>query len=240
MQLPRAVREAYVRAERCLAAGRFAEASGLIAALLAHDPDPDLGRLRDLLETIVEEAAEPGAQVSLATLLLDPAGEEADPERALALLLEAADAIEGRDEPDPGLAGVAHGLIADCYLRGVGAGADPAAAFQHYRRAAELGNGRAAFAAGLACESGLLDQAVDRAEAKRYYRMAADAGDVRAMTALALLYLADGDAPDEVTIVDLLEEASAKGDSRAAETLSRLGDEVVLRPAGDESDSEPE
>ncbi len=227
MRPDQALRRAHELAEFCIATGQWAEASKLIATQLSQDANPDHEGLREMLETIVEVADDLAAEINLAMLLLDPAAGEVDPGHAFGLLQEAADKIEDPDRVgvDPGLVGIVHGLIADCYIEGDGVREDPSAALHHYLRAAELGNAKAAFAAALAFDTGVLDQPVDKVEAMHFYRIAAAADEPRAMTNLALIYLAEQEAPDEVAITGLLERARELGDERAAVILAELEDD---------------
>ncbi|WP_158043594.1 tetratricopeptide repeat protein [Skermanella pratensis] len=217
----------YEAAEDCVAAGRYTNAAKLLASLLVQDPEPDHERIAAVLDALIEISAEPSALINRAAMLLDPVMGETDPERALALLQDAADQTDDPEHPEHTLSGLAHGMIGDCYIRGAGVSADPDAGFGHYLLAAEYGNAKAAFNVGLAYDQGMLGQAVDRDAAKRFYRIAADGGEAAAMTRLAVLYMTDQDPPDEVTIVDLLEAAVERGDEDAAEILQNLQDDVL-------------
>jgi len=218
----------YEAAEDCVAVGRHGNAAKLLAGLLVQDPEPDHARIAAVLDAIIELSSEPTALINRAAMLLDPTMEEEfDPERALALLQDAADQTDDPDHPDHALTGLAHGMIADCYIRGAGVSADPDIGFSHYLIAAEFGNAKAAFNVGLAYDQGVLGQAVDRDAAKRFYKIAADGGEAAAMTRLAVLYMTDQDPPDEVTVVDLLEAAAGLGDQDAEEILQNLQDDVL-------------
>ncbi|EWY39226.1 hypothetical protein N825_07815 [Skermanella stibiiresistens SB22] len=217
----------YEAAEDSVAVGRHANAAKLLASLLAQDPDPDVERIAAVLDAIIDMSAEPTAMINRATMLLDPAMGETDPDRALALLQEAADQTDDPEHPEHALTALAHGMIGDCLIQGAGVSSDPDAGFGHYLLAAEYGNAKAAFNVGLAYDQGMLGQAVDRDAAKRFYKIAAEGGETPAMTRLAVLYMTDQDPPDEVTIVDLLEAAAERGDQDAAEILQNLEDDVT-------------
>ena len=217
----------YEAAEDCVAAGRYTNAAKLLASLLVQDPEPDHARIAAVLDALIEMSPEPSALINRAAMLLDPEMGDPDPERALALLQDAADQTEDPQHPEHALTALAHGMIADCYIQGAGVSADPDVGFSHYLLAAEYGNAKAAFNVGLAYDQGMFGQAVDRDEAKRFYRMAADGGEASAMTRLAVLYMTDQDPPDEVTIVDLLEAAVEQGDEDAEEILQNLQDDIL-------------
>lgn len=230
------IRRAYDLAEGHIATGRYDEASRVIAALLSPDANPNPHHLRLLLEEIVAITFEPTAHINLAIMLLTADSGEHDAERAFELLSEAVDGVEpdGEGGEADRLAGVAHETLADLYLRGDVAPADPETAFRHYLAAAELGRGQAAHNVAVAFEQGLFDQPVDRDSAKRYLNIAADAGVAAAMTSLALMHLDDLDAPDEVRVMDLLEQARDLGDERAAEVLEQLREDTGLTVPEDE------
>jgi TPR repeat protein len=226
-----AIQKAYDLAEGYLATGRYAETGRLIAAILAEDPNPNFHHLRLLLEAVIEADSDPTSAINLAMILLNSETGERDPERAFALLESAVDELEQQavDLPEHGLLGLAHELLADCYIVGDGVDAEPGAAFRHYMRATELGRSKAALNVGLAYDNGILDQVVDKEAALEFYRIAAERGEARAMTNLALLYLtSDLLPPDETTVMDLLEQARDLGDETAGEVLQRLREDIDL------------
>ncbi|MDX1710094.1 MAG: tetratricopeptide repeat protein [Rhodovibrionaceae bacterium] len=224
-----AIQKAYDLAEGFLATGRYAEAGRLVAAILAEDPQPNHHHLRLILEAVLEADNEPSCAINLAIILLNSETGEHDPERAFALLEGAVDELEeqAKDLSEHSLLGLAHELLADCYITGEGVREEAGAAFRHYQRAAELGRSKAALNVALAHDNGILDQVVDKEEARRFYEMAAERGEPRAMTNLAMLYLtSDIMPPDEVTVMDLLEQARDLGDDTAGEVLQQLRDDV--------------
>jgi TPR repeat protein len=236
---PQDLEHAYALAEGFVDTGRYAEAGRLIAGLLSRAPQPDLDRLRQLLTTAVGASEDAAARLNLALVLLheDADASEEECELAIALLQEVTDLTEdpGSGQYSRTMAGLAHGLLGDACVAGHGTPADAEAGFRHYCLAAEHGNTKAALNVALALDAGMLDQPVDKHEAARYYRIAADGGEARAMTNLALLYLNDIDPPDEVTVVDLLEQARDQGDPNAGDVLDALYRDT-LGDAGDPID----
>ena len=214
---------AYQLAEGYLATGQYEAASRVVAALLNADTAPNHHHLRLLLEEIVEAEPVASAQVSLANILLSGDTGETEPERAVGLLQEVIDGSDGINDLVPEtVIGLAHELLADCYIAGSGVPADPMAAFHHLGQAAELGRGQAAFNMGLAQHQGLLDQAVDLDSAWQHYQRAADLGDARAFTHMALIHLADPAVDKVGEALQLLEKARALGDSEANRILDDL------------------
>jgi TPR repeat protein len=230
-----ALQKAYDMAEGYLATGRYAETGRLVAAILAQDPDPNFHHLRLLLEAVLEADREPTSAINLAIILLNSETGERDPDRAFTLLQSAVDELEqlAVDLAEHGLLGLAHELLADCYITGDGVAAEPGAAFRHYLRAAELGRAKAALNVGLAYDNGILDQAVDKEAAMHFYQIAAERDEPRAMTNLALLYLtSELLPPDETTVMDLLEKARDLGDETAGEVLHHLREDVDFDDVG--------
>ena len=218
MSEPTNLEGAYQLAEGYLATGQYEAASRVVAALLNYEGAPNHHHLRLLLEEIVEAEPIASALVSLATILLSGDTGETEPERAVGLLQEA---IDDGEAPEA-VVGLAHELLADCHIAGSGVAADPIAAVQHLRQAAELGRGKAAFNLGLALHQGLLDQGVDLDAAWEHYRRAADLGEARALTHMALIYLEDPAVDKVGDALQLLEQARALGDSEADRILTEL------------------
>jgi len=214
--------QAYNLAEGYLATGQYEAASRVVATLLNYDAAPNYHHLRLLLEEIVDSAPVASAQVSLAMILLSGESGEVEPERAFGLLQGVVDG----DLAEPGseaVVGLAHELIADCYIAGHGVMADPGAAFHHFLQAAERGQSKAAYNVGVAHHEGLLDQPVDLEQAQQYFELAAEGGEARAFTRLALLQLEDPEAADAERAAELLERAKELGDPDAEQLLDRLG-----------------
>ncbi len=215
---------AYQLAEGYLATGQYEAASRVVAALLNYDGTPNYHHLRLLLEEIVEAEPIATAQVGLATILLSGDTGETEPERAIGLLQEVIDQVgeSAGDAVQETVLGLAHQLLADCYIEGSGVAADPLAAFHHLGQAAELGQGKAAFNMALAFHQGLLDQPVDMDEAWAHYQRAAELGEARALTHMALIHLEDPAIDKVGEALRLLNKARSLGDSEAQRILDEL------------------
>ena len=96
---------------------------------------------------------------------------------------------------------------------------DHAAAFAHFRRAAELGH-LGAMAALAFCYKSSEGTAVDYAQAMRWARRAADQGDAVALNIVGSLYWMDQGVPaDRAEAVRWYERAAAAGDDSAKANL---------------------
>ena len=99
---------------------------------------------------------------------------------------------------------------------------DHAAAFAHFRRAAELGDLKA-MAELARCYQGGLSTAVDYAQAMRWARRAADLGNAGAMNTVGALYgMGQGVPADRAEGVRWYERVAAAGDDVAKSNLRNL------------------
>ncbi|WP_170976343.1 caspase family protein [Rhizobium sp. FKL33] len=217
----------------------------------AHDAGEDYAAAREAYE----KAASMGnafASVNRAWLLIYGNGEDADVEKGVEMLKEAA--AKGNSSAQSSLGWLyregyepvaqnyrsavewyrkaaaqdhpdALSAMGWLYREGLGVARDEKASLEAYRRAAELGEINAIGSLGYALQNGLGTE-VDLSEAKRWYEAGAARNDAYCMGSLGWLYEAgEGVEQDYKTAAEWYEKAGEAGSSYAQGNLSRLYDQ---------------
>lgn len=144
-----------------------------------------------------------------------------------ASVFELMNAVADSETSDAYLKGLAIVGVGECYLFGRGVEPNLGKAHELFERAAEYGVAEAAFHVGLYHDEKKYDPyrgPIDFNKAARYYQRGADLGHVPCMTHLGILYATGRLGADKAEAGwELLQRASAAGDSVADKVLSTLG-----------------
>jgi TPR repeat protein len=148
-------------------------------------------------------------------------------------VFELMSSVADTEKGDPYLKGLAIAGTGECYLFALGVERDVAKAHELFEQAAEYAVAEAAFNVGLYHDDKKYDPyrgPVDFEKAARYYRRGADLGHVSSMTHLGMLFVAHHLGAEKAAVGwELLERASAAGDSVAKDALSVIGSIEALR-----------